>query len=70
MNGNVTIQEAKEIGREYGFTLRKCPDTGEFLVYPKGNKNENCRYYADDLEDAINTGIDMMTNILHASWGQ
>ena len=53
----MTLQEAKSIARHLGLTLRKVR-SGDYRVNFRDG-NELAPYYADDLEDAINTAVEM-----------
>ena len=53
----ITLQEAKSIARHLGLTLRMVR-SGEYRVnFRDGNENTAC--YTDNLEDAVNTAIEM-----------
>ena len=53
----MTLQEAKSIARRLGLTLRKVC-SGEYRVnFCDGN--ETTAYYTDNLEDAVNTAVEM-----------
>ena len=51
----MTLQEAKSIARHLGLTLRKVR-SGDYRVSPDGSE---AAYYTDDLEDAVNTAVEM-----------
>jgi hypothetical protein len=53
----MTLQEAKSIARHLGFTLRKVR-SGDYRVNFRCG-NEPALYYTGDLEDAVNTAIEM-----------
>jgi hypothetical protein len=48
---NMTLQEAKSIARHLGLTLRKVR-SGDY-------RGSEAAYYTDDLEDAVNTAVEM-----------
>jgi hypothetical protein len=54
----MTLQEAKSIGRHLGLTLRKVR-SGDYRVNFRDG-NETTAYYTDDLEDAVNVGLEMV----------
>jgi hypothetical protein len=54
----MTLQEAKSIARHLGLTLRRAR-SGDYRVnFREGN--ETTAYYTDDLEDAVNVGLEMV----------
>jgi hypothetical protein len=53
----LTLQEAKSIARHLGFTLRKVC-SGHYRVNFR-DANETTACYADNLEDAANTAVEM-----------
>ena len=53
----MTLQEAKSIARHLGLTLRKVR-SGEYRVNFRDG-NEATAYYTDNLEDAVNTAVEM-----------
>ena len=53
----MTLQEAKSIARHLGLTLRKVR-SGDYRVNFRDGK-EPAPYYTDDLEDAVNTAVEM-----------
>ena len=53
----ITLQEAKSIARHLGLTLRTVR-SGNYLVNFRDG-NETTAYYTDDLEDAVNTAVEM-----------
>jgi hypothetical protein len=54
----MTLQEAKSIARHLGLTLRRVR-SGKYRVnFSDGN--ETTAYYTDNLEDAVNTAVDMV----------
>ena len=54
----MTLQEAKSIARHLGLTLRKVR-SGDYRVNFRDG-NETTAYYTDNLEDAVNTAVDMV----------
>ena len=52
----MTLQEAKSIARHLGLTLRQVR-SGAYRVNFRGN--ETTAYYTDNLEDAVNTAVEM-----------
>ena len=53
----MTLQEAKSIARHLGLTLRKVR-SGDYRVNFRDG-NETSAYYTDNLEDAVNTAVEM-----------
>jgi hypothetical protein len=53
----VTLQEAKSIARHLGLTLRRVR-SGDYRVNFRDG-NETTAYYTDNLEDAVNTAVEM-----------
>jgi hypothetical protein len=53
---NMTLQEAKSIARHLGLTLRKVRSGDYRVSFPDGSESA---YYTDDLEDAVNTAVEM-----------
>jgi hypothetical protein len=53
----MTLQEAKSIARHLGLALRKVR-SGDYRVNFR-DVNEPAPYYTDDLEDAVNTAVEM-----------
>ena len=53
----MTPQEAKSIARHLGLTLRKVR-SGDYRVNFRDG-NETTAYYTDNLEDAVNTAVEM-----------
>ena len=53
----MTLQEAKSIARHLGLTLRELR-SGDYRVNFRDG-NETTAYYTDDLEDAVNTAVEM-----------
>jgi hypothetical protein len=53
----MTLQKAKSIARPLGLTLRKVC-SGDYRVNFRDG-NETTAYYTDNLEDAVNTAIEM-----------
>ena len=53
----LTLQEAKSIARHLGLTLRQVR-SGDYRVNFRDG-NETTAYYTDNLEDAVNTAVEM-----------
>jgi hypothetical protein len=53
----MTLQKAKSIARHFGLTLRQLRSGNYRVNFRDGN--ETTAYYADNLEDAVNTAIEM-----------
>jgi hypothetical protein len=53
----MTLQEAKSIARHLGLTLRKVHSSDYRVNFRDGN--EATAYYTDNLEDAVNTAVEM-----------
>ena len=53
----MTLQEAKSIARRLGLTLRKVRSGYYRVNFRDGN--ETSAYYTDNLEDAVNTAVEM-----------
>jgi hypothetical protein len=53
----MTLQEAKSIARHLGPTLRLLRSGNYRVNFRDGN--ETTAYYTDDLEDAVNTTVEM-----------
>src|SRR5262245_211827 len=53
----MTLQEAKSIARHLGLTLRKVR-SGDYRVNFRDG-NGTTAYYTNDLEDAVNTAVEM-----------
>ena len=53
----MTLQEAKSIARHLGLTLRKVR-SGDYRVNFRDG-NETTAFYTDNLEDAVNTAVEM-----------
>jgi hypothetical protein len=53
----MTLQEAKSIARHLGLTLRQVR-SGDYRVNFRDG-NETTAYYTNDLEDAVNTAVEM-----------
>jgi hypothetical protein len=70
----MTLQEAKSIARHLGLTLRKVR-SGDYRVNFRDG-NETTPYYTDNLEDAVNTAVEMArerggvscTNVMTAAY--
>jgi len=56
----MTLQEAKSIARHLGLTLRKVR-SGHYQVNFRDG-SETGPYYTDNLEDAVNTALEMARN--------
>jgi hypothetical protein len=57
MDSAMTLGEAKSIARHLGLTLRKVR-SGDYRVNFRDG-NETTAYYTDNLEDAVNTAVEM-----------
>ena len=57
MQKPMTLQEAKSIARHLGLTLRKVR-SGDYRVNFRDG-DETTAHYTDNLEDAINTAVEM-----------
>jgi hypothetical protein len=53
----MTLQEAKSIARHLGVTLRKVR-SGDYRVNLRDG-DETTAHYTDNLEDAVNTAVEM-----------
>jgi hypothetical protein len=53
----MTLQQAKSIARHLGLTLRKVRSADYRVNFRDGN--ETTAYYTDNLEDAVNTAVEM-----------
>jgi hypothetical protein len=53
----MTLQEAKSIARHLGLTLRRVRSGAYRVNFSDGN--ETTAYYADNLEEAVNTAVEM-----------
>jgi hypothetical protein len=53
----MTLQEAKSIARHLGLTLRQVRSGAYRVNFRDGN--ETTAYYTTDLEDAVNTAVEM-----------
>ena len=53
----MTLQEAKSIARHLGLTLRQVRSGAYRVNFRDGN--EITAYYTDNLEDAVNTAVEM-----------
>jgi hypothetical protein len=56
-DNTMTLQEAKSIARHLGCTLRQVRSDAYRVNLRDGN--ETTAYYADNLEDAVNTAVEM-----------
>ena len=54
----MTLHEAKSIARHLGLTLRQVR-SGDYRVNFRDG-NETTAYYTNDLEDAVNTAVEMV----------
>jgi hypothetical protein len=61
----MTLQEAKSIARHLRLTLRKVR-SGDYRVNFRDG-NETTAYYTDNLEDAVNTAVEMARNCEQSS---
>ena len=61
-HNTMTLQEAKSIARHLGLTLRTVR-SGDFRVNFRDG-NETTAYYTDNLEDAVNSAVEMARNPL------
>jgi hypothetical protein len=57
VHNTMTLQEAKSIARHLGLTLRQVRSGAYRVNFPDGS--EATAYYADDLEHAVNTAVEM-----------
>ena len=53
----MTLQEAKSIARHLGLTLRQVRSGNYRVNFRDGD--ETTAYYTDNLEDAVNTAVEM-----------
>ena len=53
----MTLQEAKSVARHLGLTLRKVRSGAYRVNFRDGNETTAC--YAVDLEDAVNSAVEM-----------
>jgi hypothetical protein len=53
----MTLQEAKSIARHLGLTLRMVRSGDYRVSFRDGNETTAC--YTDNLEDAVNTAVEM-----------
>jgi hypothetical protein len=65
-NDAMTLQEAKSIARHLGLTLRQVR-SGDYRVSFRDG-NETTAYYTDDLEDAVNTAVEMARKRELSAW--
>lgn len=49
----INLKEAQKIAADHGWILKKDRDSSEFIIYPKGKKDED--YWTNDLQDALGT---------------
>jgi translation initiation factor 2 alpha subunit (eIF-2alpha) len=54
----MTLQQAKSIARHLGLTLRTVRSDNYRVNFRDGN--ETTAYYTNDLEDAVNTAVEMV----------
>ena len=66
MDSAMTIQEAKSITRHLRLTLRKVR-SGDYRVNFRDG-NETSAYYTNDLEEAINTAVEMARKRELSAW--
>ena len=57
MDSAMTLQEAKSISRQLGLTLRLLCSGNYRVNFRDGNATT--AYYTDNLEDAVNTAVEM-----------
>ena len=62
----MTLQEAKSIARHLGLTLRHVR-SGDYRVNFRDG-NDTTAYYTNDLEDAVNTAVEMARKRELAAW--
>jgi hypothetical protein len=62
----MTLQEAKSIARHLGLTLRQVR-SGDYRVNFRDG-NEMTAYYTNDLEDAVNTAVEMARKRESSDW--
>ena len=62
----MTLQEAKSIARHLGLTLRQVR-SGDYRVNFRDG-NETTAYYTNDLEDAVNTAVEMARKRELSAW--
>ena len=62
----MTLQEAKSIARHLGLTLRQVR-SGDYRVNFRDG-NETTAYYTNDLEDAVNTAVEMVRKRELSAW--
>jgi hypothetical protein len=53
----ITLQEGKSIARHLGLTLRKVRSDAYRVNFRDGN--ETTAYYTDNLDDAVNSAVEM-----------
>jgi hypothetical protein len=58
LHNTMTLQEAKSIARHLGLTLRQVRSGAYRVNFRDGS--ETTAYYADNLEDAVNTAVEMV----------
>jgi hypothetical protein len=62
----MTLQEAKSIARHLGLTLRRVR-SGDYRVNFRDG-NETTAFYTNDLEDAVNTAVEMARKRELSAW--
>ena len=62
----MTLQEAKSIARHLGLTLRKVR-SGDYRVNFRDG-DETTAYYTDNLENAVNTAVEMARKRELSAW--
>ena len=62
----MTLQEAKSIARHLGLTLRKVR-SGDYRVNFRDG-DETTAHYTDNLEDAVNTAVEMVRKREMSAW--
>src|SRR5262249_42235857 len=62
----MTLQEAKSIARHLGLTLRQVR-SGDYRVNFRDG-NETTAFYTNDLEDAVNTAVEMVRKRELLAW--
>jgi hypothetical protein len=56
-HNTMTLQEAKSIARHLGLTLRRVRSGAYRVNFRDGNETTAC--YADDLEEAVNSAVEI-----------
>jgi DNA-binding transcriptional regulator YbjK len=57
VHNTMMLQEAKLIARHLGLTLRRVRSVAYRVNFP--DRNGTAAYYTNDLEDAVNTAVEM-----------